>query len=173
MKRFFLIVSVALFSFFNAFTQNTDSLRAKRIFLSTYVYSDSARLSKSNIINLLKENPKAKVKYKWANILKPIGPVVALGGISLAFIALKGVDASAEIDGKMVDYKIRSLTKLLAGLGLLAGGVCMIESSNELVQHSVDIYNSTKKNRNTFNNIDKIKFGITESNAVGFSISLK
>jgi hypothetical protein len=49
----------------------------------------------------------------------------------------------------------------------------MEESSNELAQHSVDIYNSMLKERKKTSYINKVEFGFTPSNALGFTISLK
>jgi hypothetical protein len=59
------------------------------------------------------------------------------------------------------------------GLVLVVGGVCMVESSNELAQHAVDIYNAKLKSTSKTSYINNIQFGFTESNAVGFTISLK
>lgn len=139
----------------------------------TYIYKDGLKLSNNKITMLYKDTWQPKIKYKWSNILKPIGPVVTIGGIGLTATALKGVNATTIIDGQTIDYKIRSLPKLLMGLGLVVGGLSMIESSNELAQHSVDIYNSMLKTTKKVGYVDKIKFGITQSNAIGFSVSLK
>jgi hypothetical protein len=171
-KLIFLFITFTLCNN-NLFAQKNDSLYAKRVFLTTYVYKDGVKLSSNNVTKLYKKIEQAKIKYKWSNVLKPIGPVVAVGGIGLAYVALKGVDATAIVDSKTVDYKIRSLPKLLMGLGIFVAGLCMIESSNELAQHSVDIYNSSLKPSKKMAVIDKIKFGMTDSNALGFSISLK
>ncbi len=173
MKQALLFLTILLFSFNHSFAQKADSLYAKRVFLSTYIYKDGLKLSNAKVMKLYKDTWQPKIKYKWSNILKPIGPVVAVGGVGLAAIALKGVDAQVVVDGKVIDYKIRSLPKLLMGLGLVVGGLCMVESSNELAQHSVDIYNSMLKSTKKVGYVDKIKFGITPSNAIGFSVSLK
>lgn len=158
-------------SFFDVFAQ--DTLYTKRIFLATHVYKDGIKLSSGKLMKIFSNTDQSKIKYRWSNILKPIGPVVAVGGVGLAYVALKGVDATAIVDGEPVDYKIRSLPKLLIGLGLVVGGLSMVESSNELAQHAVDIYNSKLKTKPTTSYINKIQFGLTESNAIGFSISLK
>lgn len=173
MKQHFFLLIILIFSFNLSFAQKADSLYAKRVFLATYIYKDGVRLSSSKVMKIYKDTWQPRIKYKWSNILKPIGPVVAVGGVGLAYIALKGVNATAIVDGKPIDYKIRSLPKLLMGLGLVVGGLCMVESSNELAQHSVEIYNSMLKPANKTSYIDKINFGITPSNAIGFSISLK
>jgi hypothetical protein len=173
MKKSHLLLIILFVGFNSVFAQRRDSLYTKRVFLATHIYKDGIKLSNAKVTKLYKDTWQPQIKYKWSNILKPIGPVVALGGVGLAYVALKGVDATAIVDGKTVDYKIRSLPKLLIGLGLVVGGLSMVESSNELAQHSVDIYNSMLSPAKKVGYVDKIKFGLTESNAIGFSISLK
>jgi hypothetical protein len=173
MKQSILVLLIICGISLTGFAQKPDSLYAKRVFLTTHIYKDGIKLSSGKVNNLFKDTWQPRVKYKWSNILKPVGPVVALGGVGLAYVALKGVDATAIVDGKTIDYKIRSLPKLLIGLGLVVGGLSMVESSNELAQHSVDIYNSMLKESKKTGYINKIQFGLTESNAVGFTISLK
>lgn len=166
---FLIISSISL----TGFAQKPDSLYAKRVFLATHIYKDGIKLSSGKITKIFSKTEQSKIKYKWSNILKPVGPVVAIGGVGLAYVALKGVDATAIVEGQEVDYKIRSLPKLLIGLSLVVGGLSMVESSNELAQHSVDIYNSKLNESKKTSYINKVQFGLTESNAVGFTISLK
>lgn len=173
MKQSILVILVFYGISLTAFAQKPDSLYAKRVFLSTHIFKDGMKLSSGKVNKIFKDTWQPRVKYKWSNILKPVGPVVALGGVGLAYVALKGVDATAIVDGKEVDYKIRSLPKLLMGLGLVVGGLSMVESSNELAQHSVDIYNSMLKERKKTGYINKVQFGLTDNNAIGFTISLK
>ena len=173
MKKTLITFIILVFFHSTVFAQKADSLYAKRVFLATYIYKDGTKLSNKKVSQLFKETWQPKIKYRWSNILKPIGPVVAVGGVGLAYIALKGVNATAPIDGKNVDYKIRSLPKLLIGLGLVVGGLSMVESSNELAQNSVNIYNSMLKPASKVSGIDNIKFGITQSNGIGFTASLK
>lgn len=173
MKQSILVLLIICVISFAGFAQKPDSLYAKRVFLTTVIYKNGIKLSNQRIVSLFKDTEQPRIKYKWSNILKPVGPVVAVGGVGVAYIALKGKDATATVDGKEVDYKIRSLPKLLMGLGLVVGGLSMVESSNELAQHSVDIYNSMLKENKKTGYINKIQFGLTDNNAIGFTISLK
>ncbi|MFN3489856.1 MAG: hypothetical protein ACK4YV_12020 [Emticicia sp.] len=173
MKYSIFVLFMICSSFLNVLAQKKDTIYAKRVFLATYVYKDGAKLSSGKVNQLFKDTQQSRTKYKWSNILKPIGPVVAVGGFGLAYIALKGVDATATVDGKEVDYKVRSLPKLLMGLGLIVGGLSMVESSNELAQHSVDIYNSMLKPSPKVTYIDTIKFGITPDKQIGFTLVLR
>ncbi|MDZ7934835.1 MAG: hypothetical protein U5M51_07715 [Emticicia sp.] len=173
MNQKILVLILICVSSLSGFAQEKDSLYAKRVFLTTHIYKDGLKLSNQRVNQLFKDTWQPRVKYKWSNILKPIGPVVAIGGVGIAYVALKGTDATATIEGKEVDYKIRSLPKLLMGLGLFVGGLSMVESSNELAQHSVDIYNSMLNKNKKTSHINKIKFGITDSYGLGFSVLLK
>jgi hypothetical protein len=156
-----------------AYAQKPDTLFFKRAFLTTHIYQDGIKLSGGKLTKVFSINKQSKIKYTWSNILKPIGPVVTVAGVGLAYVALKGVDAKATIDGQQIDYKIRSLPKLLMGLGLVVSGLCIVESSNELAQHAVDIYNVKQKSTPKTSHINKIQFGLTESIAIGFTISFK
>lgn len=173
MKQKILVLLIICVSFLNGFAQKNDSLYAKRVFLATYTYKEGVKLSNNELNQLFKDTKQAKIKHKWSNILKPLGPVITVGGIGLAYVAIKGTPATAIVSGKEVGYTIRSLPKLLGGLGLVAVGLSLIESSNELAQHSVDIYNSTSKSGKNTSAINKIQFGITDNYGLGFSVSLK
>jgi hypothetical protein len=173
MKYFIIVYLIIISGCLNGYAQKPDTLYAKRVFLSTYLYKDEIKLSGRKLTKIFSTIKQSKIKYRWSNILKPIGPVVAISGVGLAYVALKGVNATATIEGQKVDYKVRSLPKLLIGLCLVIGGLSMVESSNELAQHAVDIYNTKLKSTHKISYIDKIQFGLTESNALGFTISLK
>jgi len=173
MKYFIIVYLIIISGCLNGYAQKPDTLYAKRVFLSTYLYKDEIKLSGRKLTKIFSTTKQSKIKYRWSNILKPIGPVVAISGVGLAYVALKGVNATATIEGQKVDYKVRSLPKLLIGLCLVIGGLSMVESSNELAQHAVDIYNTKLKSTHKISYIDKIQFGLTESNALGFTISLK
>lgn len=174
-----LILTLLLISTISVFSQSkeskkktSDTLTYKRVFLNTRVYQNGTLLSSTQVKDLYKNTTQSKIKFNWGTYMKPVGPVVVLGGVYLAYDAIKGVPASATIDGKTYDYTIRSLPKLLVGLSLIVGGGCIIESSNELIQHSVEIYNQSIHGKRT-SSIQKIDFGLTPSNQIGFVMKLR
>jgi hypothetical protein len=153
-------------------TSLADTLSYKRVFLTTHIYQNGLWISDKKVREIYKNTWQSKIKFRWASYMKPAGPVVAAGGIYLVYKAIKGVPASAVIEGKTYDYKIRSLPKLLIGLSLIIGGGCIVESSNELIQRSVIIYNQIPKKKKV-TMIDRIEWGITPSNQIGFVMKLK
>ena len=155
------------------FAQKQDTLYTKRVFLTTYIYKDSVKFSKKEVSNLFKDTWQPRKKYKWSNILKPVGPVVAVGGAGLTFVAYRGVNFITNTEGKQVNYKVISLPQLSAGVGLFVLGLSMMAHSNQLSRQSVDVYNLMLKESKKTSYIDKIKFGLTESNSIGFSMSIK
>ncbi|MBA4852594.1 hypothetical protein [Emticicia sp. BO119] len=170
MKPLAILLMFVLISL-SASAQTLDTLTAKRVFITTKIYRNGFKLSHGKILSLYKDTWQPKVKYKWGYYMNPVAPVVTVAGIGLAVVALKGKDATAIVKGNEVQYKIRSLPKLLIGIGLAGAGLCMIESSNELVQHSVDIYNAKLKNQKpAISFIQQINFGFTESNGVGLTL---
>lgn len=163
----------------SVFSQNKDSkklhpdtLTYRRVFLNTRVYQNGSWLSNSKVKTLFKDTSQPRIKFNWGTYMKPIGPVVVIGGVYLAYDAIKGVPASATINGETYSYTIRSLPKLLLGLGLVVGGGSMIESSNELIQHSVEIYNRGENTKKT-SSIQKVDFGLTSTNQIGFVMKLR
>lgn len=180
LRNYHLLILTFLFISPNAvFSQSkdlkkktSDTLTFRRVFLNTRVYQNGTWLSNAKVKALYKYTWQPKIKFNWGTYMKPVGPVVVLAGVYLAYDAIKGVPASATVDGKTYDYTIRSLPKLLIGLGLVVGGGSMIESSNELIQHSVEIYNQSKKTKKT-SAIQKVDFGLTPSNQIGFMMKLR
>jgi hypothetical protein len=171
MKSFaILLILVAISK--HSFAQSQDTLTTKRVFLTTKIYRNGFKLSHKKILGLYQDTWQPKVKYKWGYYMNPVAPVVTIAGVGLAAVALKGQNASAVVKGREVQYKIRSMPKLLIGIGIAAAGLCMIESSNELVQHSVDIYNAKLKNNQKplASFIQKVNFGITDSNGLGLTL---
>lgn len=167
MKSFAILLIFVVISLHTS-AQNQDTLTTKRVFLTTKIYRNGFKLSNKKILSLYEDTWQPKVKYKWGYYMNPVAPVVTIAGIGMAAVALKGQNASSIVKGSEVHYKIRSLPKLLVGIGIAAAGLCMIESSNELVKHSVDIYNAKLKNQKPLASfIQKVNFGITESNGVG------
>ncbi len=171
-KSIFILITVCI-SCCSVLAQNQDTLYAKRAFFSTYIYKDSVKLSKKAVTQLFHDTWQPRKKYKWSSILKPIGPLATIGGIGLTCVAIKGVNYLTNIEGKQVSYKVISLSQLTVGVGLIVVGYSIIESSNLLTRSSVDVYNNMLRESKKTGYINKIQFGLTKDNAIGFSISLK
>jgi hypothetical protein len=147
-----------------------DSVYTKRWFLKTDVYRNNNFLDRKQVLDVYKGNKQATIKFKWGRAMRPLGIPVAIGGVALGVIAIKGEDKIAVIDGKEYPYVVRSLPKLLIGLGLFVAGGCIIESSNELVANSANKYNEALGKRKKSTTTKTTYFGITND---GVSIGMK
>lgn len=171
-KAYFVFVLICT-SCCTIFAQKTDTLHAQKAFLKTHVFKDSLQLSRKKIAVLFHDTYLPRKKYKWANILKPVGPLVTLGGVGLTYMAFRGTNFITTVEGNRVTYKSISLPQLSIGVGLVVFGYSIIESSKLLAFSSVNIYNKMLKEGRKTSHINNIQFGITERMSIGFSISLK
>ena len=157
---------------------STDSLMAKRYVLTSAIYKDTTRLSNSAVRELYRSNPKALTAHHWGLLLKPIGPVVAVSGLALAYLGLQGhqeagfvrgvsTKASPYPDDVPVTYTKRSLPKLLAGIGLIVGAIYLIEWSNELTATSVRLYNAKPAPIRDLAYMKTLKLGLTTTGNIG------
>lgn len=157
---------------------SADSLTAKRYLLTTAIYKDTGRLSASVVRELYQSNPKALKAHRWATILKPIGPVVALSGLAIAYWGLRGHQENGFVRGVgtkadpypvdvPITYTKRSLPKLLAGVGLVLGALYMIERSNELTAASVKLYNAKPASIRSLAHVETLKLGLTATGSIG------
>lgn len=144
--------NILLFLLFNFFcisasygqekkTALPDSIYTERVFLQTNAYRNQIKLSKSKFSALLKDSQKWSRKNTRANIMIPVSPVVMAGGIYLAYDGIKGIPAVEVVNEKEYPYTIRSLPKLLGGLGTFAVGVMLLESGNEIKTNAAKWYN--------------------------------
>jgi len=147
--------------------QKSDSLSYRRSIFSGKFYQKDSVMSRKKMIKLFKDEPKLLKQYHFGKYLRPVGPLVSLGGIFLGYIAVKGKPASVEVEGKNYDYTIRSAPKLLAGIGALVAGLCLIEWSNELLSKSADRHNNNLGKSRKSGFIQHINLGITPSGNVG------
>ena len=156
----------------------TDSLTAKRYLLTTAIYKDTVRLTNTAIRELYQSNPKALKAYQWGNKLKPVGPVVAVAGLAIAYWGLRGTPANGVVRGIStktdpypadvpVAYTKRSIPKLIAGIGLVVGALYLIEWSNELTATSVELYNAKPAAIRSLAYLKTLKLGLTTTGNVG------
>ncbi|WP_155296213.1 hypothetical protein [Spirosoma rigui] len=159
-------------------TDVPDSLVAKRSFLLTSVSQLGKRLHRGSILSILEVTPKARQLYQRGQLIKPIGPLLAVAGLAIGYIAIKGTPTTGMARGSRtpsnpyppdvtVAYTRRNLPLLVGGLGLIAGGLCLIELSNELTAKSIQLYNANVVPRRLSSYLDTIKVGITASGQIG------
>lgn len=155
-----------------------DSLTAKRYLVTTVIYKDTVRLTNAAIRELYQSNPKALAALQWGNRLKPIGPVVAVSGLAIAYWGLRGTQENGVVRGIStkanpypadvpVAYTKRSAPKLIAGIGLVVGALVLIEWSNELTATSVKLYNAKPAAIRSLGYTKTLKLGLTTTGNVG------
>jgi len=158
---------------------DSDSLIVRRSLLAAFIYKNGVRLPRKSVMQDLRPMPKSVTQFRWARLLKPVGPLVALSGLAVGYVGIKGVPASAVIRGKrtaatpnppteQVNYTIRSLPELVAGVGLFVGGLCLVELSHELMTKAVKPYNKEVGMRQKTTFLHATKFGFTPSGNLGF-----
>lgn len=151
-----------------------DSLVTKRSFFSTSISQQGKNLSSRAVIQLLNDIPRAKSAYRWGLALKPVGPLLAASGLALGYVAIRGTLTKGFVRGiginapdVPVEYTTRSLPKLLGGIGLVVGGLCLIEVANGLTRKSVTIYNASVVPRRLAWGLHDAGLGLTTSGNLG------
>lgn len=161
-----------------------DTLVVRRHFLTTSIYKDGRTLSRSEIVGNYQTTPESISKYRWGTAIIPVGTVIAVAGIAFGYIAVKGEPATEMVRGirtpadsnppdVQVNYTKRSVPAILAGLGLFAGGMCLLELSNELIGKSAYVYNAKLKDSKKVSFIYKARLGITPSGNLGVCAWIK
>lgn len=160
-----------------------DTLRAKRRLFTTDMYQQQEKLSLAAIQELFTPAPQAANAFRWAKRLRPVGPLVSLAGLVVGYMGIKGTQTTTMIRGKRtpsnssppdveVTYTSRRLPVVLGGLGLLVGGICLIEVANERMHRSVTLFNASAGPQRSFSSIKAVKFGLTNSNSLGLVVQL-
>ncbi|GAB3544176.1 hypothetical protein [Spirosoma fluminis] len=159
-----------------------DSLWTKRSFFSTAIIQHGNRLDRHSISQLLSENAPAQTLYQRGQLLKPIGPLLGVSGLVISYIALKGTPKTAYARGVgtptnpsppdvLVEYTSRSLPALLGGVGLVVGGLCLIEISNGLTAKSIRVYNASILSHRPTSGLQTVRLGVTTAGTIGFEAS--
>lgn len=172
--KFCLAISLLLLPMLNGHAQSSpadarqqelsDTLRIVRKGLTTSLYQQEEKRSYRELLELYQDTPHGLKPLRWSRPLRIAGPVVAVGGVALGAVALKGVQRTVVIEEKTYHYTERSKPKLLGGLLLLAGGLCLFELSNDLVARSGKAYNQAYIARKL---LSETKVGITPLGGVG------
>lgn len=166
------------FSGFAEKFEASDSLIARRRFLTTVFYRNGKRLRNTTVIRSFLSNRKSVNQFQWGHVLNPIGPLVSLSGLAIGHLAVQGTTHKAPISGIRtpatpypddieVEYKKRNLPLLLAGLGIFVGGICLIEISNDLMRKPADTYNATLKKQPKTAFLSRVRLEITPNGNLG------
>ncbi len=155
-----------------------DSLVAQRRFITTAIYEGKTKLTPALLKAKLQATPELQKKYRFARLLKPVGPLVVLAGLGLGYSGIQGRQATKLVRGLktpdnpdeldiQVEYTERSLPRVLGGLSLLIGGICLIELSNELMATTVKLYNGKLRATKPLSETINVNLGITSGGNVG------
>ena len=160
------------FGFGNVLGQSTPPLQwecHRKVFNSIITKNGDIQYSKMILENYRNENAFKSIQlYKRSKIFLPASPVFVLGGIYLGYDAIKGTKKVAYIDGVAYTYYIRPIKQLIAGIGVFAVGVCLLEYSNEFKSRSVELMNEKIKLKPKGSEFD-IKLGFTPTGNFGLS----
>ncbi|WP_304235700.1 hypothetical protein [Jiulongibacter sediminis] len=164
-----LLGSLSSFGQRNGFetSSSSDSLYTVRKLFHTNVYRNNVKLSKSTFSSTLRNSKKWSRKNSIANIILPAGPLVTVGGVYLAYDAIKGVPMVYRHEDQDYPYVVRSLPKLLGGLALAVTGLSMVESANETKANATDWHNSTLQKKNE--KAVLFRYGITPTGGIGLT----
>jgi hypothetical protein len=137
----------------------------------TNVYRGSEKLTSESVRNLYRNDAPASRLYGRGKVLQPLGPLVSLAGVALSYVAIKGKPASEVVvyrnDYFTVNYTKRSRPLFFGGLGLFAGGIVLVELSEEFINRSVMQYNMQLRSRQSGIARPTLHFGVTPSAGIG------
>lgn len=154
-----------------------DSLVAKRHFFTTTISQKGVALSRLSILEIVKPTPRAQQLYNRSHDTRLVGPILMVTGLAIGYLGIQGKTESGFVRGIRtptnysppdipVEYTNRNLPMLLGGIGLLVGGICMVEISNSFASRSVNQYNSQVFPRRLFS-LHEVKLGITKGGRIG------
>jgi|GEM_PF-6288870 len=159
--------------------RQADSLQARRGLLTTRLYANGQLLTNRTVREAFRSYPKALTPYHWGRGLRPVGPLLALGGLAVGYKGIRGEAASALVRGTKtpsdpypadvrVDYRVRSLPTVLGGLGMLISGLVLIEISNGLTARAATTFNAgVRASGRSHFHLEQVYLGPSPSGGVG------
>jgi hypothetical protein len=149
---------------------NSDFLEIDRGVFRTKILKNGIILSKSRVFSEFKSSNsfKSNTLYRNSSLFKYSGPLVASGGIYLAYDAIKGTKNSVLENGIEMVYYERPIFQLMAGVLIFTSGISLIEFNNDMVSKAVRLHNQ-KKNNNT--NFKQTKIGFTAT-GIGIQVGI-
>jgi hypothetical protein len=125
----------------------TDTLSIERKIFHSTAYQKGKTVNNAGLFQLYSKS-KAYDGQKQlldAKILMPVGAGVTAAGLALTVQALIGKKQVRTLDQVQYTYYKRPVINLLAGVGLIAGGFCLMEWGNDKKNKSVHLFNMKKK----------------------------
>ncbi len=165
-----------------ATAEESDSLVVNRNLFSTTVSQQGKRVSQRSLLELMEDMPQARTRYLRGQLLKPVGPLLIASGLVVGYLAIKGTQKSAFARGigtpanpappdVLVEYTSRSLPVLIGSLGLLVGGLCLVEAANGMTAKSINLYNAQVTPRRSVSTLQTLNLGVTTSGNLGLEAS--
>lgn len=146
MKR--ILVLISMLSALGAYAQEiTDTVRIERKIFRSTAYQDKKILSNTALFQLYSRNKAydGEKQLLDSKILTPVGAGISAAGLALTVHALVGKKHTRTIDQVQYVYYKRPVLNLLAGVGMIAGGFCLMEWGNDKKNKSVHLFNLKKK----------------------------
>lgn len=127
--------------------ETADTLTVKRKVFTSTVYRKGVRLNNQMLFNLYARSKAydAEKQLKQSRLMIPAGAGVSVAGLGLGIHALMGTKKTEVINNVEYTYYKRPVVNLLGGIGLIAAGICLMESGNDKRVLSIDLYNKKKK----------------------------
>lgn len=166
MRKIFLLLAVI---FISSHLSAQDTLSFKRKVFNSSVYFGGIKQTNKYLFKLYNESEESESKrlLRKHKIMLPVGAATTVIGLALGADALVGTKKTANINGENHTYYERPIFQLLGGLGLIAGGVCIMEFGNDAKIKSVKTFNQKIKNKGL-----NAKLGFTKKGDFGVTISI-
>lgn len=143
-----LLVLLTIITAPRAYAQEAiDTLSIERKIFHSQAYQKGKLLGNSALMQLYAKNKAydGEKQLLDSKILTPVGAGVTAAGVALTVHALIGKKHVRIIDQVQYTYYKRPVLNLLAGVGMIAGGFCLLEWGNDKKNKSVHLFNLKKK----------------------------
>ncbi|MCD8538606.1 MAG: hypothetical protein LRY55_01750 [Leadbetterella sp.] len=147
MNKTLILLLLLVLPLVSAAQETADTLTVKRRVFTSTVYRKGIRQNNQMLFSLYAKSKAydAEKQLKQSRIMIPAGAGVTAAGFALGISALIGTKETALVDNVEYTYYKRPVVNVLGGIGLIAAGICLMESGNDKRVLSIDRYNKKKK----------------------------